>query len=221
MLPGTMEKSKRGSLNQCFCNILLISCLTTRAVPNRGSVLFGRIRIVELWISVIVTGYIIVNIIIIILSGSSLSFISRPMYKSENTKTTLKLKMKSVFRPTSETSLQFHIKFALRKTKHSRFSASKQVRLSSAMSPAEMLTRHAYCRGWQVTSSGVTEKRKPGRIVMPKGEWIWSSQLAWCSLVLGQLSFDLVSERWDIGQLPLLMMCMHVVPWRPEVHVRI
>jgi len=34
------------------------------------------------------------------------------MYKSENTKTTLKLKMKSVFRPTSATSLQFQIKFA-------------------------------------------------------------------------------------------------------------
>jgi len=37
---------------------------------------------------------------------------SRPVYKSENTKTTLKLKMNSVFRPSSETSLQFHIKFA-------------------------------------------------------------------------------------------------------------
>jgi len=209
--------------------------LQSRAVPNSGSVLFGRIRIidaiirptmnririVELWISVIVIGYIIVDIIIIILSGSSSPI--RPMYKSENTKTTLKLKMKSVFRPTSETSLQFHMKFALRKTKRSRFSASKHVRLSPAISPVELKRRswHACRMGRQVTSSGVTEKRKPGRVVTPPGEWIWCSRLAWCSQVLDQLSFDLVSERWEIGLLPLLMMCVHVVSWRPKVHVRV
>ena len=60
------------------------------------------------------------------------------MYKSENTKTTLKFKMKSVFSPTPEMSVQFHIKFALRKTKRSRFLASKHVRVSSAMSPVEL-----------------------------------------------------------------------------------
>ena len=49
--------------------------------------------------------------------------------------------MNSVFRPTSETSLQFHVKFALRKTKRSRFSASKHVRLSPAMSPVELKRR--------------------------------------------------------------------------------
>jgi len=144
-----------GRVYQMWLLLLLHCCIISRAVPNSGSVLFGqiriidaiirpntnRIRIVELWISVIVIGYIIVNIIIIILSGSSSSIISRPMYKSENTKTTLKLKMKSVFRPTSETSLQFHIKFALRKTGHSRFSASKQVSLSSAVSPVELKRR--------------------------------------------------------------------------------
>jgi len=41
----------------------------------------------------------------------------------------------------SLTLTQFHIKFALRKTKRSRFSGSKHVRLSSAMSPLELKRR--------------------------------------------------------------------------------
>jgi len=97
------------------------------------------------------------------------------MCKNENTKTMLKLKTKSVFRPTSETSLVSH-QVCFKKKKRLRFSASKHVHLS----PAELKRRSLRtCNAGATKSRRVASLRRGNLAVLSHHQVSGSDALGW------------------------------------------